>query len=181
MNAPHGNQVNESACDQLEQSWFSGSPITIEACLATTPADQIEGTTEELVCIEMEFAWKRSGRSASTGKPADHRPDLPTSIEEYLQRFPQLNTPQRIGRLITEELTCQLQVEAKVDPQDYHQRFPEVIAHNAELQSRLQDLEHFDDTDAEHPTQVTAIHGSIPPPAETQFTDTDESEQARHR
>ena len=68
--------VNEGACSRLETSWFDGDPLTIEACLEQVPAPELPDTTEELVCIEMEFLWKQSV-SASQG---DNTSDAESSI-----------------------------------------------------------------------------------------------------
>jgi len=126
--------VNEAACNALEKSWFDGAPVSIESCLESVSEQERRDTTEELVCIEMEFLWKKSAHDA-----ADHgQPKSPASIEDHLQRFPELDCPEVIERLVLEEVGCRLRVNAPVDPRDYRQRFPKVIADSGLLRRRLE-------------------------------------------
>ncbi|MEO1994476.1 MAG: serine/threonine-protein kinase, partial [Planctomycetaceae bacterium] len=135
-------RVNEAACNRLEKSRFDGDPLSIETCLEHVPEPERADTTEELVCIEMEFLWKQSvsasqGEDTSDADSSDTESSAPTSLEDYLKRFPQLDTPQRMERLVSEEIACRLQIHAAIDPDNYRQRFPDLIADNSWVQQRV--------------------------------------------
>jgi len=130
-------RVHEAACSRLEKSWFDGERLSIEDCLEHVPEPELVDTTEELVCIELEFFWKQSGPTPPVGKAADTESLTPTSLEDYLKRFPELDTPQRLERLVSAEIACRLQVHAEIDADSYRQRFPELIADNSWVRQRV--------------------------------------------
>ncbi|MFP6604729.1 MAG: protein kinase, partial [Pirellulaceae bacterium] len=154
MNEPLQHQVNEAACQQLEKSWFAGEPVEIEVCLAGLPDEEMTGTSEELICIEMEFLWKQWSRATATSLKSTEEPVTPTSVEQYLQRFPQLGNLQHLERLVSEEINCRLQVEDRVNPAEYRQRFPELAAESSLVRSRLATLQQQHDTGQEDQTMV---------------------------
>ncbi|MEO2031007.1 MAG: serine/threonine-protein kinase [Planctomycetaceae bacterium] len=54
-----------------------------------------------------------------------------------MKRFPQLDTPQRMERLVSAEIACRLQIHAAIDPDHYRQRFPDLIADNSWVHQRV--------------------------------------------
>ncbi len=154
MNEPLKHQVNDVACSQLEKSWFANEPVKIETCLEGLPEEELAGTSEELICIEMEFLWKQWERAAATRLKSNQTPLTPTSVEEYLQRFPQLDSLQHLERLASEEIRCRLQVGDRVNPTEYVQRFPKLAAESSLMQDRLNTLQQQHDTGHEEQTMV---------------------------
>ena len=154
MNEPLKHQINDAACSQLEKSWFANEPVKIESCLEGLPDEEIAGTSEELICIEMEFLWKQWERAAATRLKSNENPTTPTSVEEYLQRFPQLDSLQHLERLVSEEINCRLQVDNRVTPGEYLQRFPTLAAESTLVRSRLNTLQQQHDTGQEDQTMI---------------------------
>ena len=154
MNEPLKQPVNDAACSQLEKSWFANEPIAIEACLEGLSDEELVGTSEELICIEMEFLWKQWARSKAVRLKVTDKATAPTSVEEYLQRFPQLDSLQHQERLASEEISCRLQVGDRVNPAEYRQRFPKLVAESSLVQGRLNTLQQQHDTGHEEQTMV---------------------------
>jgi WD40 repeat protein/serine/threonine protein kinase len=86
--------IDESARRRFERGWLDGRPEPLEAVLPPPESPHYRATLEELVLIEMEFAWK-----AWHAAP-EHRP---TSVASYLDRFPILNNLEVLSRLAAEE------------------------------------------------------------------------------
>ena len=154
MNEPLQQRVNDAACNQLEKSWFANEPVEIEVCLAELPDEEMAGTSEELICIEMEFLWKQWSRATATSLKSNEESVTPTFVEQYLQRFPQLDNPQHLERLVSEEISCRLQVDDRVNPAEYRQRFPKLAAESSLVRSRLDTLQQQHDTGQEDQTMV---------------------------
>ena len=162
MNEPLQHQVNDAACKQLEKSWFAGEPVEIEACLERLPDEEMAGTSEELICIEMEFLWKQWSRANAARMEVRDEAATPTSVEEYLQRFPQLGNLQHLERLVSEEINCRLRVENRVNPAEYLQRFPKLAAESSLVRSRLDTLQQQHDTGQEDQTMVAGSPSAQP-------------------
>lgn len=95
MQDTHGDAVDETLRRQFESAWQNGSPPPIEELLPDHSAPHRRATLQELVLIDLEFAWKRfAGRDPSQGEPLE-----PPSVEAYLRRFPQLDTVEAAQRL----------------------------------------------------------------------------------
>ena len=155
MNKPPKQPVNEAACKQLEKSWFSGAPLEIEACLAELSEEERVGTTEELIGIEMEFLWKQWSREKLGRNSSEQEQAIPTSVEQYLQRFPQLNSFSLLERLVTAEIDCRLQVNDQVDPAPYRERFSDLAAESPLLRERLDSIPEQSDAKSERHTLMT--------------------------
>ena len=130
-------RVNEAACQRLETSWFDGAPLDIATCLKDVPESQLPDTTEELVCIEMEFLWKQAAGQNTDADAAS----APTALEDYLQRFPQLDTPPCRERLVSEEIACRLKHHADIDAEDLCRRFPDLVTDTAWVLQRVEAME----------------------------------------
>ncbi|MEO1995803.1 MAG: protein kinase, partial [Planctomycetaceae bacterium] len=131
-------RVNEAACQRLETSWFDGAPLDIATCLEDVPESQLPDTTEELVCIEMEFLWKRAAGENAEGENAA---SAPTTLEDYLQRLPQLDTPPCRERLISEEIACRLKHHVDIDAEDLRRRFPDLVTDTSWVLQRVEAME----------------------------------------
>ncbi len=87
---------------------------------------------ERLVCLEMELAWKRWAR---TDGPPDARPPL---VEVYLSRFPQLDKPDVLLRLIRQEFSVRSRLGSCPQIDEYRSRFPEAVAAEGGTQRLIQ-------------------------------------------
>lgn len=85
----HVDEVRRRA---FESTWTGGKPSPIEEFLPPEDDPLYLGTLEELVHLELEFAWKQAGDEG--GRPR---------VEDYLQRFPRLDQPQIVARLREQE------------------------------------------------------------------------------
>ncbi len=90
--------VDEDARRRFESAWRAGRPEPIERFLPVDGHPDYLGTLEELVAIEMEFAWKTAG--TIPGEPAG---GPQAGLEAYLVRFPQLNRTDVRQRLLEQE------------------------------------------------------------------------------
>lgn len=108
-----GYSVDESCRRKLEASWtIQPPPLGIVECLPPSHAETYLGTLIELVCCEFEFRCR-------------HLPlaELPR-IEEYLQAFPVLNTPQVEWELIAHELEVRRALGGNLPWRELLVRFP---------------------------------------------------------
>ena len=123
--------VNESLRRQFESDWLSGSASQVEDYLPPADDPLYLGTLEELVHIDLEFAWKKA-TADTTGNA-----DSPPRVESYLQRFPPLNDPEIVLRLVQQEFRVrQLFAEAPgVD--EFRQRFGETVIPDDVLETAL--------------------------------------------
>ena len=87
--------INEDARRRFEQSWIEHRAEPIEHFLPAQDDPAYPATLEELVLIELEFAWK-AWRDGGGGKQ-------PVQVAEYRQRFSALDRPEILQRLLSEE------------------------------------------------------------------------------
>jgi WD40 repeat protein len=113
--------VDEGARRRFEAAWREGRPEVIERCLPPEDHPAYAGTLEELVHIELEFAWKRP----------DRRPD---PVEAYLSRFPRLNQPRRVLRLLQQEYWVRQHYGDRPSRDEYRTRFPELVVTGREVE-----------------------------------------------
>src|SRR5262245_47674166 len=83
--------IDEGARRLFESAWAAGHPKAIEDCLPPADHPSYRATLQELIYIEMELAWKAHRQGA---QPA------PARVEDYLARFPCLEGPGAILRLV---------------------------------------------------------------------------------
>src|SRR5262245_41729091 len=93
------NSVDEDALRRFETAWPSGQPHSVEHYLPPTDDPRYPATLEELVHIELEFAYRFRDRRASDAGARVHLP----RVEGYLARFPSLNQPPIVLRLLRQE------------------------------------------------------------------------------
>ncbi|MGE3780880.1 MAG: protein kinase, partial [Pirellulaceae bacterium] len=91
--------IDEQARERFEQAWLADRPLDVADCAPPATDSRHLETLEELVLIELEFAWKRWKNPSRRGEPASP----PLAVEHYLEQFPQLRQPQIVRRLIKQE------------------------------------------------------------------------------
>lgn len=145
---PVSSLVDEAARRRFESAWVAGRPEPIEHFLPPEDQPRYLPTLEELVQIELEFAWKGRGPCG---------PDVPTvarpapRIEDYLGRFPRLNQSPILARLVEQEFRVRQVLGDEPTLEEYQQRFPTL-----EIKTEV-----FKDTPASRPAAepVPAIPG----------------------
>ena len=136
--------VNETIRQQFESSWIAGKPQPIEVLIGDTNAPNYLATLEELVHIELEFCWK-------TRSPLQR-----VELEDYLERFQQLNQPEIVNRLIQQEVRLRTAIGETPVAEEYQNRFQNVTVDFPTLQQAQQDTDPagqaHEDTSREMPT-----------------------------
>src|SRR5207244_3088708 len=113
--------IDEAALRRFEQAWRKGRPEPIDHFLPAEDHPSYLATLEELVHIELEFAWKAVANGPrSGGAPAPR----PAPVESYLARFPRLNTPPAVRRLALQELEARRRAGDRPGPDEYRAPFP---------------------------------------------------------
>jgi len=131
-------EVDEEARRRFEASWMSGAPKAIEEYLPDESQPSFLATLEELVLIDLEFALKSwTGQQSARDDQATITNDTVAgapSLETYFERFPQLQRPEIVERLVVEEIALRKRVGAPVDLDSYRSRFPSVPLDDSLLQ-----------------------------------------------
>jgi serine/threonine protein kinase/tetratricopeptide (TPR) repeat protein len=117
-------EVDESLRRGFELAWAKGHLPPIEHFLPPEDDPHFLPTLEELVAIDLEFRWKAD-------QPAIAR------VEEYLERFPRLNQPPIVLRLLRQEFLGRQRRGDSPDPSEYRARFPALVVTGQELQETL--------------------------------------------
>ena len=113
---------------------LSGKPGKIEDFLPPDDNPHYLGTLEELVHIEIEFAWKhRVNQIQHAGEHSDQTVDQPAPIEFYLNRFPSLDEPEILARLLKQECLVRKQVGMPMSEETCQIRFPNLDLREAEI------------------------------------------------
>ena len=112
--------IDEDARRRFESAWIAHQPMAIQECLPAADSPAWLATLEELVLIELEFAWKLNRATAPI-------------VEDYLSRFPQLRDPDVLLRLIEQEYSVRQAHGDRPAREQYRKRFPEVIVTGREL------------------------------------------------
>src|SRR5438876_39054 len=110
--------IDESARRRFESAWQAGRPEPIDGFVPPPDNPLHLATLEELVHIELEFAWKQPREPASG--LASRAP-----VESYLQRFPQLNRPAIVLRLLKQEWRVRADAGAEPTSAEFRARFPQ--------------------------------------------------------
>lgn len=93
------NEFNpEKLYKEFEQGWLANRPVSIES-IVTSKSLTVE-VIEELVHIELEFAWKQFRIRQELGQS----PSLPSTVKQYLERFPILDSDEIVLRLLCGEV-----------------------------------------------------------------------------
>jgi tetratricopeptide (TPR) repeat protein len=116
--------IDETARRRFEAAWQSGRPEPLAQFLPAEDAANYLATLEELICIELEFAWQAgSPPGAEAGATQIHR----RRVEDYLVRFPRLNDPAIVKRLAQQEFQVRQRCGDRPSSHDYAARFPQVL------------------------------------------------------
>jgi hypothetical protein len=110
-------EIDETARRRFEEAWRRGRPEPIEACVRDAEESLRTATLEELVCIELEFAWRRWRESGG-------KAERPPPLENYLEQFPALAAPEITARLARQEFLVRRAYRSDVSPDEYLNRFP---------------------------------------------------------
>jgi WD40 repeat protein/serine/threonine protein kinase/Flp pilus assembly protein TadD len=113
--------IDESARKRFEAAWQAGRPEPIERCLPPTEDPRYLATLEELIQIDLEFAWKATHVPTDNATVAAH----PPLVEAYLARFPQLKLPTIVQRLLHQEFRVRHLYGDAPTENEFRQRFPE--------------------------------------------------------
>ncbi len=128
--------IDETLREEFESAWMEGRPAPIDDHLPPADDERYLGTLEELVHIEIEFSWKHfSGAMGDTAETISR----PVAIEEYFDRFPRLNDPKIVPRLVRQEFYVRHRYGDAPHSQEYRQRFPNMIRTADELDAIVPD------------------------------------------
>jgi serine/threonine-protein kinase len=127
--------IDETMRRRFEAAWARGSPEPIEACLPGAGDPRCLATLEELVKIELEFAWKQWHRAAGGPEPSPQPAASggAPNVESYLKRFPCLDAPSRILDLLQQERLVRRHLGCDVAVEEYARRFPALAKELARL------------------------------------------------
>ncbi|HVS38151.1 MAG TPA: protein kinase [Gemmataceae bacterium] len=128
--------VDEDARRRFEAAWRAGKPEPIAHFLPAEEHSHFLTTLEELIAIEMEFLWK-------TAPPAERAlpGDPPPRVEAYLARFPQMNRPEMVRRLLRHEMALRRRRGENPPVEEYRLRFPYAVCPSAEILRRSLDAD----------------------------------------
>ena len=125
--------VDEKRVRRFEAAWVAGAPESVLACLPDEGDPSRLPTLEELVRIELEFAWARWAKSRRVDKADGSRTaGAPPLLEKYLEEFPALDDSQRLTRLLQQEYHHRLDAGIRSPLSEYCQRFPALFENEDE-------------------------------------------------
>ena len=116
--------VDEAARRRFEAAWRQARPGPIEQFLPAENDPHFLPTLEELVLIELELAWKASAATLGGDAPPAAPAPRPPLVEDYLTRFPALNRPEVVRRLLEQEFRVRRRWGDRPAADDYRGRFP---------------------------------------------------------
>ncbi len=113
------SRVDEELIERFEAAWKEGS-VEISDFLPEPTGENYLGTLTELVIIDLEFRWKRD-TAANKAASSFATPD---AVEDYVSRYPRLNSPDLIEQLAEEEFTIRHRYGDKPSVESFARRFP---------------------------------------------------------
>ena len=120
---PQQSLVDESLRRRFEAAWLEGSPLPLAGCLPETGSAGYLPTLEELVHIQLEFAWKAHAEGS----------EKPALVEDLLGEFPALGERDVLLRLLKQEYACRGKHGDNPTPAEYAQRFPALVITGREV------------------------------------------------
>src|SRR4051794_31878046 len=114
--------VDEDARRRFEAAWESGRPEPLERFLPPANHPSFLPTLEELVHIDLEYAWRAAGGVGDLASTASAR--VPTPVEDYVRRFPELNNTEVLRRLAQQEYRVREHGGKPLSPEAFAARFP---------------------------------------------------------
>lgn len=119
--------IAETVRREFERAWRDAEPRAIDDFLPDEDNPVFLPTLEELVHIDLEFAWK-------AGRTDRERKALPL-VEEYVSRFPRLSRRDILRRLLRQEYFVRHRFGDRPAADEYGKRFPDVIDSDQEIES----------------------------------------------
>lgn len=116
--------IDEEARRRFEVAWRCGQPEPIERYLPASDHPHYASTAEELIHIELEFAWKAMRKEDANGQSTCA---WPTRLEAYLDRFPALNQPPALTRLVMQEFEVRQRYGDGPSLDEYRALYPKLI------------------------------------------------------
>ena len=110
--------VHESTRQVFELAWSNGSPLPIESVLPNLDDPSNLLTLLQLIHIELQYSWSASQQEGTNSPP---------KLEEYLERFRVLRTPECLAELLQAELDARRKLGMQPTIDDYCQRFSLLI------------------------------------------------------
>ncbi len=120
------DHIDEGRRRAFESAWSAGSPTRIEENLPAADRPEYLPTLEELVHIELEFAWKQARAGGAAAEAAG------PLVESYLARFPPLLQPNIVRRLVQQEFHVRRACGSRPAINEYCRRFPELWSNPSE-------------------------------------------------
>jgi len=135
----YSDSIDETLRRRFESAWTQGRPGPIDEFLPAENDPKYLATLEELVHIELEFAWKRRGDAPAQDDGESLSATIASlpRVETYLRRFPRLNRPEIVLRLLQQERFVRRQAGEVAAIEEYCRRFPELAAAGGRFQSLL--------------------------------------------
>ncbi|MBN2293342.1 MAG: protein kinase [Pirellulales bacterium] len=132
-------KIDESLLRRFESALSAHKPEPIEKFLPAEDDPRYLATLEELVCLELEGAWKAWSRvrRGGTAGPSDETIEGPPQLESYLRRFPQLDQPEILWRLVAREYAARKASGQEVSVEEYQRRFSELEIQPEDLESTI--------------------------------------------
>jgi len=127
-----GGQIDETRRRSFELAWAAGTPVRIEEHLPASSQPEYLPTLEELIHIELEFGWKQAG---SGDEASRERGPL---VEKYLDRFPAINQPSIVRRLLQQEFYVRRGHGDRPAIEEYCSRFPQLWSDRRQAEKMLQ-------------------------------------------
>ncbi len=125
--------IDETRREKFESDWLEGKPQPLERYLPEQHDQRYEPTLEELVHIEMEFAWKQAFKTSRGDAGSQSRG--PLCVEEYVARFPGLGERSVLLRLVQQEYLLRHQFGDRPEATEYMERFPAVVIDNEAVET----------------------------------------------
>jgi len=127
--------IDQTLCHRFEQAWVNQQPHSIASCLPAEDSESFLPTLVELVGIDLEFQWKNQGRVTSPNATTVASDELsnPPFVEDYLESFSQLNTPELLLPLLQQEFWVRARFAEEPVFEEYQRRFPDLQINGAFL------------------------------------------------
>ena len=137
--------IDEDRRRQFERAWIRGKAPHLKDFLPDQDDPHYLGTLEELIHIEIEMAWKQCFANAS-GPPEDDlaTAEQPPTVESYVARYKQLNSPEIILRLLKQECLVRKQFDVPLNLETCQARFPQLNLDRIEMAPLLEKAQQSD-------------------------------------
>lgn len=169
MDQAIGDSVDEKRIRRFEAAWIAGTPLVVSSCLPPEADPSHLPTLEELVHIELEFAWSQWAEAKRNRSGDGEEPSAPPPLlERYLSQFPVLDNSQRLGRLLQQEYYRRIRAGIRTRFTEYCRRFPSLFENEDEAALFLRrENSLFDVADKISDQATLAPAGSVAENAET--------------